>query len=224
MTESHYLPAMSPPTADANKPTVLIFGPLSRSLTQSNLSTLRTAILSSPQHAWVEHAIESLSGQYQMLVTGCPGLHDTVSKTQIDSLAAWLKTDDLVLDIEQLPNLVLAPLIVIEHLVQYKAFFASQTTIQDGASVVETVGFCMGLLSAFTVALSHQSTAADFEQNAGAAVRLAMLAGAAVDKQLLQDTRGPSKTLSVAWKRADSTNKSKDLQDILTRYPDVSIS
>jgi hypothetical protein len=40
----------------------------------------------------------------------------------------------------------------------------------------------------------------------------------------LQDTRGPSKTLSVAWKRADSTNKSKDLQNILTRFPEVSVS
>lgn len=215
---------MSLHRADTTKPTVLIFGPLSRSLSQSNLSTLRTAIRSSPQHAWVEHAIDSLSTQYQTLVTGCPALHDTVNNTQIDSLAAWLKTDDLVLDIDQLPNLLLAPLIVVEQLVQYRAFFAGQTAIQDNPSVEETVGFCMGLLSAFTVALSHQSSDADFEQNASAAVRLAMLAGAAVDKQLLQDTRGPSKTLSVAWKRADSTNKNKDLQNILTRFPEVSVS
>ena len=112
---------MSLPRADTNKPTVLIFGPLSRSLSQSNLSTLRTAIRSSPQHAWVEHAIDSLSTQYQTLVTECPALHDTVNKTQIDSLAAWLKTDDLVLDIDQLPNLLLAPLVVVEQLVQYRA-------------------------------------------------------------------------------------------------------
>lgn len=207
-----------------NKPTLLLFGPLSRSLSQSNLNTLRTTILSSPQYVWAEKAISSLAAQYQLLASKCPDLDDAVSTTQIDHLATWLKTEDFVLDIEQLPNLLLAPLVVVAQLVQYGAYIASQTAANDKSRVEETAGFCIGLLSALAVALSHESPAIEFEQNAEAAVRLAMIAGAAVDKQLLQDTRGPSKTLSIAWKRTDSTERSKELEDILSNFPDVSIS
>lgn len=213
---------MPPLNFGASKPTVFLFGPLSRSLSQSNLTSLRTTILSSQQHAWVKDVITSLSTQYQILISEHPSLHDSVSENQIDNLKLWLETADQVLDIEKLPNTLLAPLVVIAQLVQYSVYITGQSAVQEQPVLEETSGFCIGLLSAFAVALSHQSTGTEFEKNAGAAVRLAMLAGAVVDKQHPQDTRSSSKTLSVAWKRAGPTDKSEDLDHILAKFPEVS--
>ncbi|KAF9698348.1 hypothetical protein EKO04_003885 [Ascochyta lentis] len=215
---------MSSPSAGMNAPVIFLFGPLSLSLSQYNLTTLRTTILSSPQYSWVEHVLTSLPSQYEALVTEHPYLSNIASNSQIGDLATWLKTGNLVPDVEHLPNLLLAPLVVIAQLVQYKAFVCSQDAIQEELMVEETVGFCIGLLSAFAVSLSHQGAAAEFEWNAGVAVRLAMLAGAIVDKQHLQDPRGPSKTLSVAWKRVDSKDNRKELECILAQFPEAYIS
>lgn len=214
---------MSSSISGNNEPAVLLFGSLTRSFSQSNLSALRTAILSSPQHAWAKDVISSLPAHYKALVAEIPDLHDMISKTQIDNLAEWPNTADVSLDTKQLPNSLLAPLVVIEQLVQYSAFLDSQQAAHQRPVIKETAGFCIGLLSAFAVALTYQSTATDFRQNAGVAVRLAMLAGAVVDKQHLQDTRGPSKTLSVAWKRAGPTITSKSLEDILAEFPEASL-
>jgi hypothetical protein len=214
---------MSSSNLSTSKPVVALFGPLSPSLSQSNLTTLRATILGSPQHAWVEQVLTSLPSHYQSLTNTCPNLHDRASEAQILDLAAWLQTGHLVLDKEQLPNSILAPLVVIAQLVKYRTFLDSQDAIQEQLMVGETVGFCIGLLSAFAVSLSHGSPATLFEQNAGVAVHLAMLTGCIVDKQHRQDSRGASKTFSVAWKRVDSRDNRKDLECILAKFPDVSL-
>jgi hypothetical protein len=215
---------MSSPKLDASKPAVLLFGPLSPSLSQSNLNTLRTTILSSPRYAWAEKVLTSLPSHYKSLVTECSNIYNKASEAQIADLVAWLETGHLVLDREQLPNSVLAPLVVIAQLVQYRDFLDTQHGNQEQLMVEETVGFCIGLLSAFAVSLSHQSTATEFEKNAGVAVCLAMLAGCVVDNQQLQDARGASNTFSVAWKRVDSKDSRKELEGILAKFPDVSSS
>lgn len=198
-----------------NHPTVLLFGPLSPSLSQSDLATLRTTILASPHHAWVKRTLTSLS------VQEFPALYNTSGKSP--ALVNWLQTGDL--SIEHLPNSLRAPLVVISQLVQYTNYRESQHSIGESSQVVETVGFCIGLLSAFAVSLSCGSERNIFEQNAAVAVHLAMLCGAVVDKQQSNDTRGSSTTLSVAWKRAtDAGDKKKDLEVMLEGYPDVSIS
>ena len=206
-----------------SKPVVVLFGPLSPSLSESNLTTLRATILSSSQYAWIDQVLTSLPSHYQSLVTECPDLYNKASEAQIVELAAWLKTGHLVLDRERMPNSLLAPLVVIAQLVQYSAFLDPQDVVQELPMVGETVGFCIGLLSAFAVSLSHQSTATEFEQNAAVAVRLAMLAGCIVDQQHLRDPRGPSKTFSVAWKRVDSRDNRKELDSILEKFRDVSL-
>lgn len=214
---------MSSEKLGTSNPVVALFGPLSPSLSQSNLTTLRGTILSSSRYAWVDQVLASLPSDYQSLVNNCPELHNKASEAQIVDLAVWLKTGQLALGGEQLPNSILAPLVVIAQLVQYGAFLDSQDAIQEQPIVEETVGFCIGLLSAFAVSLSPQCTTTEFAQNAGVAVRLAMLAGCVVDQQQLQDPRGPSNTFSVAWKRVDSRDNRKELEDILAKFPDVSI-
>jgi hypothetical protein len=192
-------------------------------LSQSNLTTLRATILASSQHAWVEQVLTSLPAHYESLITECPHLHNEASEAQIVDLAAWLKNGSLKLDVQQFPNTLLAPLVVISQLVQYRAFLSSTDAAQEPPVVRETVGFCIGLLSAMSVSLSHGSSASVFAQNAGVAVRLAMLAGCIVDKQHLQDPRGSSKTVSVAWKRVDSIDNDRELEIILAKYSDVSL-
>lgn len=213
---------MSSPASNTNNPTVLLFGPLSPSLSPSDLTILRTTILSSPHHAWIERVLASLSAQHPFPATEFPALYNAAGKPLADDLINWLQTDDLDLSTEHMPNSLRAPLVVISQLVQYRAYSESQQGIEQ-PHVVETVGFCIGLLSAFAVSLSHGSEKETFEQNAAVAVRLAMLSGAVVDKQQSNDTRGSSTTLSVAWKRAnDAGDRKKDLELLLEGFPDVS--
>lgn len=214
---------MSSAKLGTNKPVVVLFGPLSPSLSQSNLTTLRATISGSQSHAWVVQALNSLPSHYQSLVTECPHLHDNASEAQIANLASWLETGHLVLDTETVPNSILAPLVVISQLAQYRALVDSQDAMQAQLMVGETVGFCIGLLSAFAVSLSHECPDTVFTQNACVALRLAMLAGCIVDKQQQQDLRGPSKTFSVAWKRDEFRDSDKDLECILAKFPDVSL-
>lgn len=216
---------MSSPALNTNDSTVLLFGPLSPSLSQSDLAVLRTMIISSPHHAWIERVLISLSVQYPLLATEFPVLFDTAGRPHVDSLVNWLKTGDLDLSTEHLPNSLLAPLVVISQLVQYRTYLENQRTNGGQPQVTEPVGFCIGLLSAFAVSLPHGSKGEIFEQNAAVAVRLAVLSGAVVDKQQSNDIRGSSTTLSVAWKRIPHAgDKRKDLMLLLEEFPDVSIS
>jgi hypothetical protein len=215
---------MSSPMSNPDTPTIFLFGPLSVSLSRSSLNVLRTTILASPQHAWVERVLTTLPEHYFQLCAEFPALHNAGGAKQVGDLAAWLKTGDLGLKTDQMPNTLLSPLVVIAQLVQYKAYHNSQSVTQAPPETEETVGFCMGLLSAFAVSLAHRSTPTEFERHAGAAVRLAMLAGVVVDKHDLADVNGPSTTLSVAWKRGDAGDKSKELDYILAKLPKVSPS
>jgi len=79
---------MSSSKLGTNKPVVVLFGPLSPPLSQSNLTTLRATISGSQQYAWVAQALTSLPFHYQSLVTECPHLHDIASGAQIASLAS----------------------------------------------------------------------------------------------------------------------------------------
>lgn len=163
----------------------------------------------------------SLSTQYRILTKELPDLYDHTIEQAINGFGTWLHTADDDLDVECLPNTVLAPLVVISQLVQYRLYSNSENN--DQQSIRGVAGFCMGLLSALAISISHRSTIAEFESNTGAAVCLAMLVGAVVDRQHLQDARGTSRTLSIAWKRADSIEKSRDLEDILRNFPEVSL-
>lgn len=148
---------MSSPALNTNDSTVLLFGPLSPSLSQSDLAVLRTMIISSPHHAWIERVLISLSVQYPLLATEFPVLFDTAGRPHVDSLVNWLKTGDLDLSTEHLPNSLLAPLVVISQLVQYRTYLENQRTNGGQPQVTEPVGFCIGLLSAFAVSLPHGS-------------------------------------------------------------------
>ncbi|KAF2800562.1 hypothetical protein K505DRAFT_228585 [Melanomma pulvis-pyrius CBS 109.77] len=211
---------MSPIPLSPNTPTSLLFGPLSLSLPPSTLATLRDTILSSPHHAWIQRVISSFPALYSHLSTKLPHLQNAKSNTRVEELAAWLQDGkDLEDNMDGMPNTILAPIVVISQLVQYSSFRELQNG-NDGEEeykLEETVGFCIGLLSAFTVSLSHRTTLAEFEKHASTAVRLAMLIGAVVDAQDVQDNGGLSTTLSVAWKRGDAGEMSRELEDILTR-------
>ncbi|RMZ66368.1 polyketide synthase [Pyrenophora seminiperda CCB06] len=205
-------------------PKLLLFGPLSSSLSPSTLENLRTTIISTSTHAWVEDAFISLLVEYTALCREFPELYDADVKSSIAKLPAWLRTGDVTPNTEQISNTLLAPLVVVAQLVQYRTFFEKQGLDYKQSKVEETSGFCIGLLSALVVSLSHDSAPTQFGQYASTAVRLAMLDGAIVDGQDAKDTSGPSRTLSVAWKRGDTGDRTKDLESLLKKYPDVYIS
>lgn len=114
----------------------------------------------------------------------------------------------------KLPNIVLSPLVVITHLVEYLTY--SDATDLDGESLLGTLGFCTGVLSAFSVALSKDRGAV---RNHGAtALRLAMLIGGVVDAQEILDPSGPATALATAWGSSSVTGE-EDLQRILDQSP-----
>ncbi|CAE7015382.1 hypothetical protein P3342_004097 [Pyrenophora teres f. teres] len=214
---------MSSSTSEADSPTLLLFGPLS-SLSPSTLESIRNTIISSSTHAWVEEAFTSLLVAYTDLCQEFSSLYDADVKASIANLATWLKTGVATPNTENMPNTLLAPLVVAAQLVQYRAFCEKQGLNYKEGKVQEINGFCIGLLSALAVSLSQGEASRDFGLHAATAVRLAMLAGAVVDEQDARNGSGPSRTLSVAWKFGDGGDRAKDLEGLLEKYPEVYIS
>lgn len=202
---------------------ILIFGPQVPSLNKASLDTLRHSLANEPAFHWMLDVIEGLSVYWKALVKEMPEIGTAVSgKKLLADLVVLLRQgqtnnrDDI-----HIPNIVLTPLIVLLHLNQYLQYQlglgktngdiiekskgldpqAGFSATHGTTPIVETLGFCTGLLSA--LAVSSSSTQSDLEIFGAVALRLAMLVGAVVDAQEAWDEargRGRSSMYSIAWR------------------------
>ena len=172
---------------------------------------------------WVLDVIRSLKKCWEDFTNDFP-LYNTIHNVprRLVELEDFLQTGSMNSETKnpKLPNIILTPLVVIVHLVQYLKYLdmtGSGEAIRPSPNT-GTVGFCTGLLSAFTVALSNDR--AEVREYGATAVRLAMLIGGIVDAQNLlnEDVAGTPKALATAW----STEKqNKGLMSAIQRYPGV---
>ena len=231
-----------------NEPaTLLLFGPQAFLFSKTSLDRLRGALSDgSASQKWVSDAISGLPHYWDVLGRTNPKILKSVEgKQALDRFREFLrqkapmnKTQE---DVAHLPNIVLAPLVVLAQLTDYQAYVETRKTADSGSrtddlqmqmvaqhglsgkNTIHILGFCVGLLSAFAVASA--SNEAKFQQYAAVAVRLAMLLGAAGDAlEAWKRDRGygSSRSFATAWR---TKHQGEQVHRILSKLsPDAYIS
>lgn len=177
-------------------------------------------------NCWALDVASVLFGVWGSLVKSIPKLQHVNGERLLRDLSEGLQTGKISQPLFPLPNVLLSPLVVIAHLTQYSAFLRSALphladTDKLPLSITEsteTLGLCIGMLSAFAVSCS--SSLVELRQHGAVAVRLAMLIGALVDaEEASPDSEGSSMSFSVSWNGIGSITR---LNEVLEKFPEVS--
>lgn len=195
---------------------LLVFGPQALSANANDFRALQSTV---KQQTWIAATIKDLPNIWDDFVKAFPKYNVVPGEGQLQNLIKWAETGDLDFGaINRLTNIILSPLVIITHITEYLKYLDTGAQKPNQASSTETLGFCMGFLSALAVSVSKQSE--DIERYGATAIRLAMLIGGIVDAQDALDIQGPSKSLATAW---NSPQAAEELKQILGCFPEVSI-
>ncbi|KAI1314091.1 hypothetical protein F5Y03DRAFT_402323 [Xylaria venustula] len=209
------------------KDQLLLFGGQALRFNGESFKALSTQIRDANEESWIIEVVRSLPGCWEAVIEEFPqyGVIQNASQLLKELLTSF--ENGSMQHAQQgptstLPNIILSPLVVITHLVEYLKYLDMKSSGRDSSNNpawTGVLGFCTGFLSASAVALSKDS--AQVRRYGATAIRLAMLIGGIVDAQGYHDTAGPAKALATAW----STSESEDqLRNILRRYPESYIS
>lgn len=198
-----------------DKKLVYIFGSQALSLTHDDVAKLRTTVNKNSGLRWILQIVEEL----QFIVEDYSS--DTANSIPPRVLAnarllrQFLASDMLAANLPtSLPNVILTPLVVIGHLIEYTLLVDAKSTADVPPS--EAFGLCTGLLSAFAIAASKDQES--LIKYGAVALRLAVLIGAVVDASEGPDAAGPSRSFAAAWA---STLTQEDILQIVDTMPDV---
>lgn len=203
---------------------VLLFGSQALAVDSKFIQKFSTQ-LHGKEHHWVLDAVSSLAEIWPDVVKGNPKLDNVEGEKLLKSLDGALRTGSISEAFFPLPNVILSPLTIIIHLVQYSALLKawlpqlgdSEAIPASITSSTEILGLCTGMLSAFAVGCA--STLAELQQYGTVAIRLGMLIGALVDAE--QDSSlsdGPATSFSVSWTSAGS---GASVNAVLEKFPEV---
>ncbi|KAF6825536.1 Iterative polyketide synthase CazM 11 [Colletotrichum musicola] len=215
--------------------TVLLFGPQLCSIDHESLLQTRQRLIEAPRSSWLLDTIHDLPTHWPALCARFRSINPVPTASQLEHLSLFFKTGAIHPSLDQLPNAILTPMVVLCQLLQYEQyaihrFSAGGVAVGDfvaalGREVVEAVGFCTGLLSAFAVASS--ASQAELQQHGAAAIRIAMLIGALVDERETpsgnETHRGPSQCLSVMWNSPQSAAQVKDIVEQFSENAFISV-
>ncbi|RHZ54854.1 non-reducing polyketide synthase spyA [Aspergillus thermomutatus] len=172
-------------------------------------------------------AVDDLPRFWSHLVEVKPVLSQ-VDDEPLKKLKDWATADECLLEIpEGLPNILMAPLTVIIHLVQYLRFVlsldADDSQEDRHQRILHSIckggfqGLCTGFLSAAALACSGSER--DIWCNATVALRLATCVGAYVDlDRLMHGSTGSYTCVIIHWE--DSSGKDR-VTDVLKQHPGV---
>ncbi|KAK2053029.1 beta-ketoacyl synthase domain-containing protein [Colletotrichum caudatum] len=176
------------PERSNNLPSLLLFGPQGR-LCHENLSELRNRLTSDPWFSELLYAAQDLHQFWPLAVNFDPELAQVPAESYLHGLSKWLAhTDSFPCPFPMLPATLALPLNLLFQLIKYLSFLQSvdgdgvdsQRLLLEGLRNGGVHGFCVGFLSAITVASSD--TVQDIIETARRALQLAVLIGAYVDK------------------------------------------
>ncbi|KAI1087105.1 hypothetical protein F5B19DRAFT_476760 [Rostrohypoxylon terebratum] len=206
--------------------TILLFGGHVLTQTKQTLDKLVKSLAASENADWIKETIAGLPSYWDKLTNKIPEIAGTIpGNLLLADLDSWLRhgldPDDPRQD-DNLPNIMIGPLLVAIQLNQYWQYLKLQRSNKDlpreddlqanlvlgqrekkPSEKVEVVGFCVGLLGALAVASS--SNRHEFEQYGAAAMRMGMMIGALIDAREVWDKglgKGKSVTYAVAWRDA----------------------
>ncbi|KAI1770196.1 putative polyketide synthase [Hypoxylon cercidicola] len=214
---------------DGSSPNILLlFGPQALSYDEAYFERVRLNVIGNGRNRWILDVIEDLPSYWKELGEAIPSLRSVPGEEWLQRLSHWLLNGRPE---EQrtspIPNIILSPLVVIGHLIDYIQHTNAprgqpgfgEAGYEQSLSDTETLGFCVGILSAFVV--SSSSTRAQFCQNGAAALRLAMVIGGLVDAQDVQIAESQSISLATTWKPEQTPSK---LHEVLESFPDTYVS
>ncbi|KAF3390904.1 Iterative polyketide synthase afoE [Talaromyces pinophilus] len=196
---------------------LLVFGPQALSANANDFRALQSTV---KQQTWIAATIKDLPNIWDDFVKAFPKYNVVPGEALLQNLIKWAETGDIDFGaINRLTNIILSPLVIITHITEYLKYLDTGAQKPNQASATETLGFCMGFLSALAVSVSKQSE--DIERYGSTAIRLAMLIGGIVDAQDALDIQGPSKSLATAW---NSPQAAEELKQILGCFPEAYVS
>ena len=170
-------------------PSLLIFGPHVGLPSTSTLNTLRDQLLSSPQLSTLRETVLRLSELWDTILDLDPDLRCVDGRQSFDSLKYWIERGGQFPFQEQnVPNHVALPITILIQIGQYYKYITEDgrdfhEKVLDNIKTGGAQGFCVGLLSAITVALSCSSD--DLASNAATALQLSACIGAYVDRDMV---------------------------------------
>ncbi|MCJ1462838.1 hypothetical protein MMC07_001441 [Pseudocyphellaria aurata] len=208
-------------TADpASNLSVILFGPQYPKFSQADLSELRESLLGNSNLKPLVDTLTELPSLWPTLQDYYPDLGRVQGAEQLQRLGSFLESGTFS-SIEALNNIILAPLTVISHFLEYSRLAEEvhnpTSAAEIGSSDVQ--GFCVGFLAAAAIAGSRDSV--ELQKHSSTALRLAVCIGAIID---LDEATHPdpverSSAYAVRWK---TDSEQARLYEILDSYPSVS--
>ncbi|KAJ6184618.1 Type I Iterative Polyketide synthase (PKS) [Penicillium mononematosum] len=197
---------------------IFLFGPQTLSATETSFTELRETVLGDADLHWILDVVNELPLHFAALAKALPTVHTFPGAQELQWLKDWFQTGCSRHTAAPWPNILVTPLVVTGHLVQYLRSLEDTSSVSSEQR--EAVGICTGLLSALVAASS--SSRSQIQYHGAVAIRLAMLVGAVVDAQNFAG--GPDDeavSLSVAWGPNEAESRVKKL---LGQFPEAYIS
>lgn len=190
-------------TATRERETCLLFGPQCESL-HHPVAYIRAAIDDDPKLLFLAKVIEELPEVWPRIEESYPYLAQVNGLEQLETLRnlfSGKRSSNFASTVED-TNLLLTPVTVVRQLVEFyklkgKVYHPVLHSPPHNASrIVNTQGFCVGMLAAITVSCSDDKF--KFQEIASNAIRLAVCVGALVD--LDEKTGDGYQAVIVRWK------------------------
>jgi hypothetical protein len=206
-------------------PSLVVFGPQSSLLSAEWLVQLRSTLLGNRQLEGLVTAVTQLDSTWSDLAFADPSFKNIPGQEHLRAFSNWISGDDNSDPPAELSrlNLLLTPLTVISHLVEYFNYLEvsglSHEQLLDSTSINGGgfQGFCTGLLAAVTLSLAKDEKEA--VTISAAALGLAMALGAYVDLDgYFANPPREFSCLSVRWK---STTDSLLVMNAIEEHPEV---
>ncbi|KAF7586587.1 hypothetical protein BBP40_008644 [Aspergillus hancockii] len=199
----------------------LLFGPQCSEIGES-IGYIRSAILNDPALEFLRKVLDELPSLWPVITSAWPGLEGESGETQLIALNQLVQSGLPAASVEA-TNLILTPVTVMRHIVEFwnlqkvakhPAFPSSRPRARR---VIDTQGFCVGILAAITVACSRST--GEFQAISSNAIRLAVCIGALVD---LDGTIAHDfASIALRWETQIDYER---LEQILANDPNVYIS
>jgi Starter unit:ACP transacylase in aflatoxin biosynthesis len=202
----------------------VLFGPQCSDIEES-ICHIRDAISKSPTELkFLSEVVDELPSLWTVITGAWPALDRVEGQRQLDALGQLLRGGLTANFVKDGSNLILTPITVMRHIVDFwnlqviathPAFPPSLSSRAARPKIIDTQGFCVGILAAIAVASSQNTH--EFQIVASNAIRLAICIGALVDLDEIES--GNATSMAVRWEALEDYDK---VEKILTQCSEVS--
>ncbi|KAF2829407.1 hypothetical protein CC86DRAFT_346125 [Ophiobolus disseminans] len=205
-------------------PSLITFGSLSSVPDHDYLCSITSALLQDSNTATLVEAINALPEWWDTITQSHIVLQKVPGYALLERLRQWLIEGARNGYEEPAPNVLLAPLTIVTHLVEYLSYLRTVSTKHtkalEAAHIGGFQGLCIGQLSAYV--LASASNERELMEQAAVAIRLAVLIGATVDLDGCYAEPPMEWTCVVACRK--SGLPSGTFAAVLAEYPETYVS